>query len=192
MVTGFHNFTLQRYDQLLRYFFPTTDAFRRKYYSGQTIPYSNEELVNFLKPMLNLTNVRYIVARRDIEIHSQHYPEIHSGRRFKVYENPTALPWYYLVPAYRVESDGHRIIELLASGKVDPRREVILEKDPSTSFDSEANIQTNEDMVETIVYEPQGGQVSVRVECSAPRFLVISDNFPPNWRARVDGCMRAR
>ncbi len=187
MVTGFHNFTLQRYDQLLRYFFPTTDAFRRKYYSGQTIPYSNEELVNFLKPMLNLTNVRYIVARRDIEIHSQHYPEIHSGRRFKVYENPTALPWYYLVPAYRVESDGHRIIELLASGKVDPRREVILEKDPSTSFDSEANIQTNEDMVETIVYDPQGGQVSVRVECSAPRFLVISDNFHPNWRARVDG-----
>jgi hypothetical protein len=186
MVTGFHNFTLQRYDQLLRYFVPTTDLFRRKYYRGQSVPYSNEDLINALQPLLNLTNVRYIVCRRDISISSGKYPEIYADRKFKVYENPAALPWFYTVPAYRVETEGHRIVEQLVRGSVDPRREVILEQEVPL-FDQGLAADTAADQIRTLEYDPQGGRITLEVACPGPRMLVISDNFHPNWRAHVDG-----
>ena len=186
MVTGFHNFTLQRYDQLLRYFAPTTDLFRRKYYAGQKVPYSNEDLVNALHPLLNLANVRYIVCRRDISINSELYPEIYADRKFRVYENPAALPWFYLVPAYRLETESHRVVEQLARGTVDPRREVILEQEPPP-FEPGLPIDTGDDLIQTREYDPQGGRIILDVECRTPRLLVISDNFHPNWRAHIDG-----
>ncbi len=186
MVTGFHNFTLQRYDRLLRYFLPTTDLFRRKYYAGQKVRYSNEELVNTLQPLLNFTNVRYIVCRRDVAINSEFYPEIYADRRFRVYENPAALPWFYLVPAYRVETEGHRIVEQLVTGTVDPRREVVLEQEVP-SFEQGLTLDPGDDLIQTRDYDPQGGRIVLDVECRSPRILVISDNFHPNWRAQIDG-----
>ncbi|MBM3277904.1 MAG: hypothetical protein FJY95_07455 [Candidatus Handelsmanbacteria bacterium] len=183
-VSGFHDFTLQRYDRLLQELAPVSAYLGAKYYRGQQVPYSDEQLLEAVHPLLNLLSARYIAAPGGIEFNSPAFPLAFKGEQYLLYDNPTALPWHSLVPEGQVVSQDEAFA-LLVEGKVDLRRRVLLEEEPPGALSGEGD--PAQDQVERQVYDLAGGRVSLRTRSQGPRLLLIAENFFPNWQATVDG-----
>ncbi|MBI2503735.1 MAG: hypothetical protein HYW07_10955, partial [Candidatus Latescibacteria bacterium] len=184
-VSGFHDFTLQRYDRLLQEVAPVSGYLGAKYYRGQQIPYSDEQLLEAIHPLLNLLSARYIGAPGGIQLNSPSFPLAFKGEQYLLYDNPTALPWHSLVPTAQVVAGQDEALELLKEGKVDLRHTVLLEKGPPASLGGEGD--PAQDQVERQVYDLSGGLVSLKTRADGARLLLIAENFFPNWQATVDG-----
>ena len=78
-------------------------------------------------PILNLLNTRYVVSREPFPDR----PPSLVANGLHIYRNDFALPWFYLAPAYRVETDEARILELLSEPGFKPDETVILEAEPT-------------------------------------------------------------
>jgi hypothetical protein len=183
-VSGFHDFTLQRYDRVLQELAPVSGYLGAKYYRGQQVPYSDEQLLEAIHPLLNLLSARYIAAPGGIELNSPAFPLAFAGEQYRLYDNPAALPWHSLVPSAQVVGQDEAL-ELLKGGKVELRRTVLLEKEPPGVLSGEGDPAG--DQVERQVYDLAGGRVSLRTRSGGPRLLLIAENFFPNWQATVDG-----
>lgn len=186
MVTGFNNYTMRRYDRLLRELGGITAAFEARYLKGVEIPYSDEALLQAAQPLLNLMSARYIVSPRPVQLETPAFPEVYALENVRVYDNPQALPWFYLVPGAIEMADEEAIIAALRQGQVDLRQTAILEQPPPQGLAADPGI-LEDDRVECLAYDPAGGLVQLRVSCAGPRLLVVSHNYHPNWQASVDG-----
>jgi len=186
LVTGHHDFTIQRYDRLLREFGIVTGLLREKYRNRREVPYGDEELLAAALPLLNLVNARYIAAPKGIELRSELFPPVFDEERFRLYENRAALPWFYLVPSYQLVGEEERALELLGSGALDLRRVALLERPPPDEL-GEADASVEGDRVEQLEYDPHGGYIRLRTLSAGARLLVVSENYHSNWRAYVDG-----
>ena len=186
VVTGFHDFTIARYDRLLRELAPVVGWFQAKYYSGQQPPYSDAELLDSVAPLLNLLNARYVVAPRGAGIDSDRYPLVYRGARLQVHANPRALPFFYLRPAFRTAQDGEQALDLIVRRQVDLEREAILEEVPDFGLVA-SRPPSGAEAVEVVKYDLASGEVRLRANCPGERLLVFSHNFHPNWRAQVGG-----
>ena len=51
--------------------------------------------------LLNLLNGKYLAVPKPLELDMAAYPLRFEGGRFRLYENPQVLPWFYLVPRSR-------------------------------------------------------------------------------------------
>ena len=158
LVTGFSDFTLPRYDHLLR--------------SG----------LYGLPPILNLINTKYIVSQPPLQ--DGWIVPAAVKDRLHIFRNPGSLPWFYLASEYVIFQEEERIIELLKNPEFNPRRTVILEESPA-GIDAIERGAPGE--VETLEYNPRAGRIHLRVRAPAPRLLVISENHHPYWHAYVGG-----
>lgn len=139
-------------------------------------------------PLLDLLNVRYMVIpsryaddRSDLRELEQAFPTIYADEQVQVLENHDALPRAWIVHhAQHVDHDD--VLDLLASGAVDPRTTALLETTPPEmgmpSTDSISRVTSIDESPEHIRLETQAG---------APGLLVLSETFDPGWRAYVDG-----
>jgi hypothetical protein len=186
LVTGHHDFTIQRYDRLLREFGIVTGLLQEKYRNRREVPYTDEELLTAVLPLLNLVNARYIAAPHGIELRSELFPHIFDGERFGLYENRAALPWFYLVPSYQLVTEEERALELLGRGALDLRRVALLESAPAGEL-GDVDASLDGDRVEQMEYDPPGGHIRLRTISAGARLLVVSENYHSNWRVYVDG-----
>lgn len=188
VVTGFHDFTLARYDRVLQELHPVTTMLQARYYQGRDVPFSDAQLLESIAPLLNLLNARYIVAPRGAEIQSEVFPPVFVSNRFQVYENRAVMPFFYLPPEYRLATDGEEALRWLRAGEVDLHREVVLERSPPAWMDAApSGSHRVEDHVSLEIYDLPGGHIRLQVHGAGPRILVVSQNYHDNWRARVDG-----
>ena len=134
MATGFHDFTPRRYDRLLRELAPVEHLLAAKYYEGRSIPASDAELLKRVHPLLNLLNVKYIAAPGGIALESERFPQVSAAQNYRLYENPAALPWFYLAPAHQVVEGEEEIIARLLDRRFDPMQTAILERAPPASL----------------------------------------------------------
>ncbi|MFA6107557.1 MAG: hypothetical protein WDA75_02195 [Candidatus Latescibacterota bacterium] len=186
-VTGRHDFTMRRYDRLLKEFDLVTGWLGAKYYQGEEIPYADEDLLARVHPLLNLVNARYLVAPGPVQLRSELFPEAHVGERYRVYANPRAMPWFYLVPGWETVPGEDQALARLRAGEVDLAKTAILEQEPRPAFASDPVAPVDNDRVEKLEYDLPTGRITVRTTSPGPRLLVISENFHPNWQVRVDG-----
>jgi len=186
LVTGFHDYTMHRYDRLLRELGGITAAFEARYLRGQQIPYSDEMLLQAAQPLLNLVNARYIVTPRPVQLEVPGFPEVYDRENVRVYENPQALPWFYLVADAIEMADEEAIVVALREGQVDLTQMAILEVPPPPGMEAATGIDQG-DEVECLTYDPAEGLVQLQVSCTDSRLLVVSHNYHPHWRAYVDG-----
>lgn len=186
-VTGRHDFTMRRYDRLLKEFDLVTGWLGAKYYQGQEIPYADEDLLARVHPLLNLVNARYLAAPGPVQLRSEQFPEAYVGERYRLYANPQAMPWFYLVPGWEVAGSEEGALTVLRAGEVDLARTAILERAPVPAFSSDPGAALDGDRVDKLEYDLPAGRITVRTISPAPRLLVISENFHPNWRVQVDG-----
>ncbi len=133
-------------------------------------------------PILNLLNTRYVVTREP-------FPDgpasvVTDG--LHIYKNDFALPWFYLAPRYRIETDEDRILKLLSGPGFRPDETVVLEVEPE-GFSADSTDTRAQDFIEKVVYDERTGHIELNVKSGGPRLLVISENYHPFWHARVDG-----
>ena len=187
VATGFANFTLRRYDRLLKEFEPVEALLRARHAEGREVPYTDAQLLGALRPFLDLVSARFLVTPRSIELQADQFPQVFAGANLRLYANPTALPWFYLAPHARVLSEEREVLEALRAGRVDTRRTVLLEEPPPIALPGPAADLGRDRVTEEEPFDYRQGIVRLRLFAGGPRLLVIGDNFHPHWRALVDG-----
>ncbi len=186
-VTGFSDFTIRRYDRLAREFGLPLSMFQARF-GGREVPYGDDALLLVMRPLLNLVNARWIVTPKSQLLQTSLFPEVFSGERLRLYENGGALPWYYLAPSYRLETDEDEILKLLREGAVDPRLTPVLEQEPPGPLPAAAEgSDLSGDRLEVEERAGDGSRIILSTSSDEPRLLVVSENYYPNWRAFVDG-----
>ena len=173
-ITGFHDLTVGRYDRVLKEFEPLVQQFLR----------AGAPSAGF-QSLLNLLNGKYLAVPKPLELNMAAYPLRFEGVRFRLYENPQALPWFYLVPEAEVLDSGEAVLARLLSGRVDPQGVALLEKAPAVRLDGAGDRAG--DRVERLAYDPKDGLIRLRTQSAGPRLLVVSENYQSNWGVWVDG-----
>ena len=99
-----------------------------------------------------------------------------------VYRNDSLLPRTFLVPGYEVKSGKDAVIARLKEPGFDPRRTVVLFADPGVKSSDSEPIQGSASITS---FEPD--RVVVQATLDRPGFLVVADNFHPDWKALDNG-----
>ncbi len=127
--------------------------------------------------ILQLLNVRYVVSGGPIE--APGLQEAFRGQSAVVYQLAGSYPRAFLVSRNEAVADSLALSRLL-SPDFDPAAELIV--DESVEIDSYPDAAGGVRWVERGINE----QV-LEVETSGPAYLVVSENYYPDWKAEVDG-----
>jgi hypothetical protein len=132
-------------------------------------------------PVLDLLNVRYVLSRVPLDAaRLAHAGLVHVAALpgTEVYENPEALPRFFLVGRLRHARSLEEAAALLRSRDFDPRAEAVVEGAPELVSSGSGTVR---------VIEYAARRVALETDAPAPAFLVTSETHYPGWRARVDG-----
>lgn len=134
---------------------------------------------------LSLANVRYLVTGR--EIAAPFLEQVFRGRTrgggpAGVYENPSVLPRVFVVGAARSVAEPAGAIRAMQEPGFDPLERVLLYAEPPLAG---ADVPGPAGTARILRYEPD--QVVVEVSAERPGYLVLTDNFYPDWEAELDG-----
>lgn len=167
--------------------------------AGQSVMFTPTNLIQYPN-FIDILNIKYIIAPTLPEDITQFDPQVQAlvmrikaflsrfqrvftGRRYTVYQNQHVIPRAHLVHDYKVY-DESEMMNILKLQDHDPRTTVLLEQDPGLLV---PGITENvlSDAVELLQYTPN--EITCLVETELPGFLVIADNWHPDWQAFVDG-----
>ena len=157
-----------------------TQAYREPF---STVSGRQFRLTSVETPLLDLAGIRYIVTRAD---HLGHFPRVYHGE-VNVFENPRALPRFFLVGAAVQASNASAAVHLIDSGQVNPARVVVVGTADLQFFASRSVPASTSELgnVDLLLYSPN--QLLFRVETSRPAVLVAAETFWKDWRPTVDG-----
>ncbi|MFT5366745.1 MAG: hypothetical protein ACI8V2_001694 [Candidatus Latescibacterota bacterium] len=158
LVTGFNDFAIDRYDNILK--------------SGDV----NRPAI------LNLLNTKYLVSKDPLDI--PWMQKTGEADNLHIYKNPIALPWFYLAPQYEIITDEDQILERLRDPNTRPEQTALIEEEPGIASDT--NTQ-QPGTVQRLEYNARQGHIKLQTSALGPRILVISQNHHPHWQAFVDG-----
>ena len=139
-------------------------------------------------PLLDLLNARYVVIpavtrpfQDDLRQFAQSHPTVYKDSRTRILANRDALPRAWIVHSSR-QTTPEKALDLLASGKVDPRETALLERQtPELTRPDE----TSSDTAAVETYE--ANRMQIRTRTGAAGLLVLSEVYYPAWKAYVDG-----
>lgn len=105
---------------------------------------------------------------------------IHEDEQFLIYENRDVFPRAYLVGNYRIVTNDQEIISSILDDNLDLKKTAVIEKDPN--IDQTKNLKAIA-IIKT--YEPN--TVTIDAEANNPSLLLLTDNYYPGWKAKVNG-----
>ena len=113
---------------------------------------------------------------------------------FFVFHREGALPIARLVPNARIAPDDETAVRWLLAPDFDPTRETILAPDTITPPESRLvglrdqadNTEPWQDAVITTV-RPSASRLDMQVESEKGGWLVMSEQFAPDWKVNIDG-----
>jgi hypothetical protein len=134
---------------------------------------------------LALANVKYIVTGQ--EIGAPFLEPVFSGRTRRgqsatVFENSAVLPRAFLAASGVRVSGPDGALERMRSANFDPTREVLLYEEPPLTLDAAEPLEGS-----ARITRHESAQVDVEVSVNRPAYLVLTDNYYPDWRVEVDG-----
>jgi hypothetical protein len=138
----------------------------------------------------DMMNVRYLVSQKGLDL-----PVAYQGQNAKVYENPKYMPRAWLTPRIEVKKDFSEMIPLLRDPGFNPYLVAYVEQplaglEPSPSpapVGGSASIAAEG----TAVFTQQSpNRFQVDTQSLAASLLVVSQNWYPGWKARVNGQLR--
>jgi len=138
---------------------------------------------------LNLSGVRFILADRNSAPHLQTWfpPEVQLLPRthtvgVTVYENLSALPRAWFIPASGVHAAGSNCTATLGNPRFDVRGELLLDGMPVAPV-SRAAPSSSEVRISS--YQPS--EIRLQVTADQPGVVLLTDAFFPGWTADVGG-----
>ncbi|NJD10079.1 MAG: hypothetical protein FIB01_06385 [Gemmatimonadetes bacterium] len=127
----------------------------------------------------DLLNAVYLISPQRLQVEG--LQEVFAGSRSAVYRNPKALPRAFLVGQVEV-LDGPPARERMLAEAFDPRQTAIVAKPLPVGADPQAGARG------TVTWEAREHERSrLRVSADRPALLVVTDNYYPAWKARLDG-----
>jgi hypothetical protein len=166
---GFDSINLARYEELMTALDPEVMV-KRANFRG------TRRAETFPSPLLDLMNVRYVLAGDDRRLPALNRVHISD---LAVHENPRSLPRAFLVPEIRVIEDPARLLAAMAKPSFRPDlwaySEVPIEGLGAGGGTGSCRITSYRDQ-----------EVRLAVEAAAPALLVLSDAHYPGWKAFVD------
>jgi hypothetical protein len=127
----------------------------------------------------NLLNAEYLVSPARIQ--AEGLEEVFVGSRSAVYRNHAALPRVFLVGSVEV-LDGPAARDRVLSAAFDPRQVAIIAAPLAGEAQPQPGVQG------TVTWENRTSERMVlRVNADRPALLVLTDNYYPAWKARLDG-----
>ncbi|MFQ5963076.1 MAG: YfhO family protein [Candidatus Scalinduaceae bacterium] len=137
---------------------------------------------NFKSKLVDLLNVRYIVTSKGIK--DPQFNLVYADD-IKIYENKNVLERAFMVYDYKVIKDKQGILSELGSDDFNPRKVVILEREPQKVLKNEGDLSVSQlDSVDIITYLPN--EVVIQTESDRGGFLVLGDTYYPGWKVFVD------
>jgi hypothetical protein len=167
--------------------------------AGQSVMFTPSNLIQYPK-FLDLLNAKYIIAPTLPEDVSQYdtqtqrtiqqirnylarFQPAFRGHRYTLYENQHAMPRVHLVYEYAVHDESD-VLDIMKSPTYDPMHTVLLEQDPEVP-----HLTIGDDFIPGTVrlvdYSPN--VITCEVQSAYPGFVVLADNWHPDWQAFVDG-----
>jgi len=111
------------------------------------------------------------------------FRQVYGDKTYEVYENRDAFPRAFMTYDYQVQKEPQKIIDLIFSPKIDLRKTLVLEQEPSLAI-SQARV-VKKQKVKISSYTPN--RIDIEVQTDRPGLLFLSDNYYPGWQAFVDG-----
>lgn len=142
--------------------------------------------------ILNLLNVKYIISMFDL---TETGFRLIRGGSIKIYENPGCLPRAFFAENLQVVENEAAVLRGMRQPSFDPYAMVYISRQELGKLRGEFipppdsnNTAPFRGSVRFIDYQPNA--VSLKTQLNKARFLIISDNYFPGWRAYVDGVER--
>jgi hypothetical protein len=99
-----------------------------------------------------------------------------------VYRNDSTLPRAFLVPAYEVALGKDKVIARIRDPDFDPSQTVLLAEDPGVMLPGDKPVQGSAE-----VKSYDADKIVVQASLDRPAFLVLSENYHPDWKAKDNG-----
>jgi len=138
---------------------------------------------------INLLGIKYIIHKKADDQKGWTFPYwnypkdrfilIYEDEKYRIFENKDSYPRAFVVGEYKVINQSNKIIETMFSNNFDLRKEIVLEKNPSTNPTKDIRGD-----VKIIKYSPNLIEMEVATDKNA--ILFLSDNYYPGWNATVD------
>ncbi|MGQ9534579.1 MAG: YfhO family protein [bacterium] len=165
--------------------------------AGMSVMFNPQNLLQYPK-FVDMLNIKYIIAPnlpddisgydpnsqriiQRIKSYLSRFKLAYRGYQHSVYQNDSVLPRAFIVSDYII-LPSEKILDAMKSLIFNPRELVIIED--SIEY---PHPEKRLPMVEAKIKNYSSDKVIVETECSYPGFLVLSDNWHPDWRAYVDG-----
>ena len=165
--------------------------------AGTSVMFTPLNLVQYPK-FVDILNAKYIIApnlpedisRYDVQVqryinemkgYLSRFNRAFIGQKYSVYLNDSVLPRAYIVADYQVLEEPE-ILDTLISPQFNPRQTVILEENPGVPKPKEEL-----PLCEAKITNYSANKIICKTECPYSGFLVLIDNWHPDWQVFVDG-----
>jgi hypothetical protein len=141
----------------------------------------NYPLENLDSPVVDLLNVRYIIARAEDGPRLAAIPKFRYLTRlpgYELFENTTVFPRFFLVHQARAVASLKEARDLISRHRVDLRQTALVDRP------MELAAAGGSDEVKTLRYEPNAIELSAQT--SRGGLLVLSETYYPGWKAWLD------
>jgi hypothetical protein len=132
-------------------------------------------------PLIDFLNVKYVIARRALNLDK--FIPVFQSDYFTIYENLQALPRAFMVYDSEVIKDSRVILDRLISGQHDFTGKILFEEPFQIPVQNSPDIKTEY----SVAFSRYSNDEAVlSVFSNKPGFLVMSDLYTPDWRAKLD------
>jgi hypothetical protein len=165
--------------------------------AGTSVMFSPLNLIQYPK-FIDMLNIKYVIAPNLPEDISQYDPQsqqyimdmknylsrferVATGRAYTIYLNTNVLPRAYIVGDYQIIEES-KVLDYMKSPAFDPQKSIILEHDPEVPHPA-----GEVPFIKTHIIQYSANKVVCMTECMYAGFLVLADNWHPDWQVSVDG-----
>ena len=143
-------------------------------------------LTQFSPPLLSLSNVKYLLLPPgSLPVKSDFLTEIYRGEMV-IYLNKTYLPRAFFVATAEGADNDNAMAEQLCSMTLEAlQQKVVLEANALSAVNVPGNPVSSSIPVVLTEYHP--GYLSCRLSSPVDGWLVVTNNYDPDWQALVDG-----
>lgn len=144
----------------------------------------------YFPKILDFIGVKYVLQKKSDVGKSwafpfKKYPKdkfklIYEDKQFLIYENSYVYPRAFLVGEYKIVSNNQEIIDNILDKDFNLRKVAVVEKDPNIR--QVTNLNGTADMKSY-----QANKVIINAQAERDSLLVLTDNFYPGWKAKVNG-----
>jgi hypothetical protein len=138
---------------------------------------------SFNRNLLSLAGCKYFFS--EYHVADPGLRELNLGGKLHVYENPQALPRFFLVSRARVFDDSLCLLDSLASSPVDVLRKTAFLEARHMPLLPDSMAAHGSDSLTIDRYESD--HVSLTLDCSSRMILIATNNWSRLWRCRIDG-----